>query len=43
MKKNKIHYYKTIAYHSKLNRLVKRVNKKIKKYLRKYINHEQND
>ena len=43
MKKDKIYYYKTITYHSKLNELVKRTNKEIKKYLKKYINYEQND
>ena len=43
IKKNKIHHYKTIAYYSKSNGLVKHTNKEIKKYLRKYINHEQND
>ena len=43
MKKDKIHYYKIITYHSKSNGLVKRTNKEIKKYLRKYINHEQNN
>ena len=43
MKENKIHHYKTIAYYSKSNELVKRTNKEIKRYLRKYINHEQND
>ena len=40
MRKNKIYYYKTIVYHPKSNKLVKRINKKIKKYLRKYINNK---
>ena len=40
MKKNKIHYYKTIVYYLRSNGLVKRINKEIKKYLKKYINHE---
>ena len=43
MKKDKIHHYKTTAYHPKSNGLVERTNREIKKYLRKYINHEQND
>ena len=43
MKKNGIHYYKTIIYYFKSNKLIKRINREIKKYFRKYINYEQTD